>query len=364
MPEKGLSKEEREALEKKNAALKVEVDKAKSAVEEKTKDLKGKMANKAAGVGSLPAYKVPECKRTVTTHLKKVYCASWNRDSLHMCTAGQEGIVLINNASLNISMKKPIVTPFVMQCAMHADDDMNGMVACAGMKNVVGIWGLSKDSPQCLKKKDFEGHEGYISQIHFLKNGKKLLTGSGDGFAMLWDLEKMCLEQTFMGHEQDVSGVAIADVDSQIFGTSSTDKTVRIWDMRQQYATRCFRAKYATNCAAMMPDSSGIMCGCDNASYEFFSIACNQQVARGKVKKGRCESIAISSSGRTCFTGWDTGVICVADSYTPDNRKEMIKAEDKAMHDASVCSLSVAPDGSALLSSSFDQTAKVWGAPE
>lgn len=87
------------------------------------------------------------------------------------------------------------------------------------------------------------------------------------------------------------------------------------------------------------------------------------------MKKGRCESIAISSSGRTCYTGWDNAVICVADSYTPDNRKEMATegkppTTNGTMHNASVCSLSVAPDGSGLLSSSFDATAKVWGAPE
>ena len=86
---KGMSKEEREAEAAKNAKLKLEVDALKTVVNEKTEGLKGKMAHKAPGVGNLPAMKQPECKRTVTTHLKKVYCASWNRDSLHMCTAGQ-----------------------------------------------------------------------------------------------------------------------------------------------------------------------------------------------------------------------------------------------------------------------------------
>ena len=116
--------------------------------------------------------------------------------------------MLVNNASLNIAAKAPIKSPFVMQCAMHADDSLNGLVACAGMKNLVEIWGLESSSPLPVKKKDFEGHEGYISQIHFLKNGRELLTGSGDGYAMLWDLEKMCLKQTFEGHEQDEHAIA------------------------------------------------------------------------------------------------------------------------------------------------------------
>jgi len=174
----------------------------------------------------------------------------------------------------------------------------------------------------------------------------------------------MCTISTYWGHEADVSGVAINGPDSKIFGTSSTDKTVRIWDMRCQYAVRKFMAKYSVNCCAMMPDSKGIMGGCDNASYEFFSVEANAQVARGKVKKGRCESIAISSSGRCVYAGWDNSCLMVADSYQPDNRKELTPDNTPKMHSASICSLEIAPDGSALLSGSFDTEAKVWGAEE
>jgi len=130
------------------------------------------------------------------------------------------------------------------------------------------------------------------------------------------------------------------------------------------YCVRKWMAKYAANCCAVMPDTRGVLCGCDRASYEMFDVGCNQQVARGKVKSGRCESIAVSASGRVTYTGWDTGILLVADTYVPDNQKELSAAKDAGanLHTGSVCSLAVAPDGSGLLSGSFDTTAKVWGA--
>jgi len=269
--------------------------------------------------------------------------------------------VLVTNASLNLIAKAPIASPFVMQAAMYANADLsNGRIACAGMNNLVDIYDISEVKPVFMRS--FEGHEGYISQIHFLEEGTKLLTGSGDGSVILWDLTKMCMVQQWWGHSEDVSGVGLDTPDSKIFGTSSTDKTVRIWDMRAKTAKRIFYAKYANNCAAMFPDSKGIVVGCDNASYEFFSVDCNAQVARGKVNKGRCESACVSPSGRICYLGWDTGTMLAADMFNPQYRKEMEAGVEKN-HTASVCSLSTAPDGSAILSSSFDRTAKVWGAP-
>jgi len=357
MPEKSQAEIDREAKAAVDAANLKEKTLAEEELQTVMDPLKGVMAHKHSASKSLSAYKVPVMKRVVKSHAKKVYSARWAEDSLHICTAGQEGNVLVTNASTGVITKLPIKTPFVMQCAMYKD-----LVACGGMKNLIELWSVAESKP--TKKKDFEGHEGYISQLHFMDGGTKLLSGSGDGTARLYDCVKMTEISSFWGHEADVSGVCIASSDSKIFGTSSTDKMVRIWDMRQKYAVRKFTAKYANNCCAMYPESRGIVVGCDNASYEFFSVECNAQIARGKVKKGRCESIALSASGRVTYAGWDNAFMLVADSFTPDNRKEITKETSKDMHEQSICSLAVAPDGSALLTGSFDTTAKVWGAEE
>jgi len=321
----------------------------------KTEELKGLMAHKAKGLADLPKFVVPRAKRKITSHTRKVYCATWDIDSTRIATAGQEGQVVVTEASKNIILKTPIASPFVMQCAIYQNS-----VVCGGMKNLIEYHDISDTKP--VKKADLEGHEGYIAQLHFLEGGTKLLSGSGDGYAKIFDLNSKKCIQTFEGHAADVSGVAINGADSKVFATSSTDKTCRVWDMRQQYAVRKFVCKYPANCIAIMPEAKGIMAGQDRASYEFFDIGCNLQVARGKVKSGRCESIAISPSGRTCYSGWDTGVLLVADSYQPENCKECPPSAET--HEGAICSLSVAPDGSALLSGSFDTFAKVWGAPD
>ncbi len=418
----------------------------------------GALSHQAPGVKELPKLAQPVCKRVITSHKKKVYCANWCEDSLHIVTAGQEGNVLITDASLNLIKCKPIVHKFVMQAACHLG---HGIVALGGMnvrsepraglrgaslssstatcphareapptatsasrthartsirapgpswrrrrhvsaprrprsslaeprfprplfarvaarrrrpptpppvlalarpQNVIELWNVS-DMAKPTKSKVLEAHEGYISALYFFDRGTKLLSGSGDGYAKTWDMEKKSVISEYHGHEQDVSGIGFEDANPNLFATSSTDKTVRVWDMRQKYATRKFKTKYGANCCALFPGGKGVIAGCDNASWEFFDVGANNQVARGKVKSGRCESVAVSASGRFTYLGWDNPQqegLTIVDTYIPDNQKK-IKGTDKGAHNHTICSLAVAPDGSALLSSSFDCQAKVWG---
>lgn len=75
--------------------------------------------------------------------------------------------------------------------------------------------------------------------------------------------------------------------------------------------------------------AQGVAAGCDNAAWEVWDVGCNQQVGRGKVKKGRCESIASCKSGRVLYMGWDNpeaGFLMMADTYTPANMKKVRRA--------------------------------------
>lgn len=155
-----------------------------------------------------------------------------------------------------MQIKTPCMEPFVMQCAMSPDCSK---IATGGMRNLVKIWDCSGTKPIAKAELvdpvlEAGSHDGYVAQMHFIEGGKKLLTGSGDGTVKMWDVETKKLEVTFIGHQADVSGVAICDGKS-IFGTSSTDKHVRMWDWRAPpLAFRKFQAKYSTNCCTMLAD--------------------------------------------------------------------------------------------------------------
>src|SRR5207344_2669678 len=79
-----------------------------------------------------------------------------------------------------------------------------------------------------------------ISAVCFHPDGRRGLTASADGTAILWDLESKKQLRTFYGHEEGLAGAAFALGGSHLI-TVSDDHTAMLWDIKQDRAVRVFR---------------------------------------------------------------------------------------------------------------------------
>lgn len=331
----------------------------------------GSLAPQVAKSFALPAAPPPPVvKRVHQHHPRKVYSVSWGGDSVHLASTGQDGNVLVTNADTGLLASLPLPVPGkVLQTAISAD---MRVLAAGSMDNKVRFYERGGQGAPLESRASHAAtatHDGYVSSLKFVANGVMMLSGSGDGTAVLWDVARAAAVQTFAGHEADVTGIAVGDGGAgPVFGTSSVDKSVRVWDKREPCAVRVFGAKYSANCCAFLPHGRAIACGCDSASWELFDVGSYNQVARGKVKRGRCEAIAVSSSGRLVYTGWDDNKLVASEAYSPGEMVEVETAHAAGTpygaHAGSISALELSPDGSALASASFDGTVKVWGPPD
>jgi predicted NACHT family NTPase len=73
------------------------------------------------------------------------------------------------------------------------------------------------------------GHAQWIWAVAFSPDGQRLATGSRDGTAMIWDAANGDLLLTCKGHSSEVSAVAFSP-DSRRVLTGSSDRTARVWD--------------------------------------------------------------------------------------------------------------------------------------
>jgi WD40 repeat protein len=75
----------------------------------------------------------------------------------------------------------------------------------------------------------FEGHVSYVFDVALSADGAKVLTGSHDGTAVLWEAATGKKLQTFLGYGSAVSGVALS-ANGKLVATGSGDKTAILWE--------------------------------------------------------------------------------------------------------------------------------------
>jgi glucose repression regulatory protein TUP1 len=124
------------------------------------------------------------------------------------------------------------------------------------------IWDIAKRSIRGILK----GHEQDIYSLEFSRDGRILVSGSGDRTARIWEWQTLrCLHELRINDvdQQDlgVTSVAISP-DSRLVAAGSLDKIVRVWDaMTGQLLERLEGHKDSVYSVAFMPDGKTLVSG-------------------------------------------------------------------------------------------------------
>jgi hypothetical protein len=81
------------------------------------------------------------------------------------------------------------------------------------------------------QKAVLKGHVDWVSSVAFSPDGKRILTGSLDRTARGWDDETGQAKVTLVGHTAEVTSVAFSPDGTRVL-TLSADRTARVWDAK------------------------------------------------------------------------------------------------------------------------------------
>jgi guanine nucleotide-binding protein G(I)/G(S)/G(T) subunit beta-1 len=197
----------------------------------------------------------------------------------------------------------PLRTSWMMTCAYAPS---GALVACGGLDNVVSVFRVPPADPARPEKLAAElvHHEGYLSCARFVDDREvtptaavaaarcplisshlisshvvscrgvvwccshstpiqchampchQMLTSSGDGTCVLWDLTTQQPKSTFGDHTGDVMSVAV-DTGKHWFVSGSCDATCKLWDYRVGKSMATFRGHESDiNGVTMFPDGT------------------------------------------------------------------------------------------------------------
>jgi len=200
------------------------------------------------------------------------------------------------------------------------------------------------------------GHSGPVKSVVFSPDGQRILTGSWDGTARVWNSTNGTNLLILKGHETAIFSVAFS-TNGQRIVTGSKDRTVRVWDAAT--GTNLLTFPGHTNgvwAVAFSPDSQRIVSGGWDQAARVWDAASGEELRTLVGHRSAVFSVAFSPDGQSIVTG------------SQDHQVKVWNAASGAVlhtlrgHGASVFSVAFSPDGKWIISGSVDQTARVWDA--
>jgi WD40 repeat protein len=196
----------------------------------------------------------------------------------------------------------------------------------------------------------FKGHQGIVFSVTFSPDGKTILTGSLDKTARLWDLRGNLLQE-FKGHRGIIYS-AIFSPDGKSILTGSLDKTARLWNL-QGNELQVFKGhENIISSVAFSHDGKSILTGSNDKTARLWDLKGNTlQVFKGH--EGVITSVAFSTDGKEIFTGSKDSTARLWDLH--GNVLRVFKG-----HENIITSVAASTDGKRLLTGSWDKTARLW----
>jgi len=298
--------------------------------------------------------------KCLTGHFGKIYSMHWASDSRHLISASQDGKLLIwDGQTTNKVHMINLRSSWVMTCAYSPS---MRYVACGGLDNLCSLYPADLETAETTDypKHELARHDGYLSCCRFIDD-QFILTASGDGSCILWDIERGAPKQIFEGHEADVMSIAVQD-EGQIFVSGSCDCTAKVWDMR--VGEKCvmdFVGHHADiNSVSWFPGNGAFGTGSDDASCRLFDLRAYQQLNAYEDNGIRCGVTAVdfSKSGKYLFCGYDESPFCaIWDTLKAKNHQSL-----KPPKDTRVSCLGVPKSGYCLATGGWDNHLRIYAA--
>lgn len=249
----------------------------------------------------------------------------------------------------------------------------NQFIASGGLDSTCSIYDVEKipeggwhsDKPY----RELCQHEGYLSSCKFIGDNQnnKIITSSGDGTCILWDIIKNKSIQQYNNNDKENGGdIECLDINQNksIFVCGSIDSVAKIFDYRMDGDdNKCiatFRGQHNgedINCIKFFPDGQSFVSGSDDNTLKLFDLKSYKLINTyyNNNIKSSCISCDFSNSGRYIISGYDDqDPFCVVwNTMTAENDREL-------QHGSKVPAIQTSSNGFAVATGCWDRIIRIW----
>jgi WD40 repeat protein/serine/threonine protein kinase len=321
----------------------------------------------------------------------RMHFASYSPDGRRIVIASGDGTAQIWDASFDKQLADLSGHAEITARAVFSPDGTR--VATASFDKTASIWDAASGREITLLK----GHTGGVWSVAFSPDGGRVVTGSFDDTARIWDAFTGRQVMVLSGHNNVVSSAEFSPDGLRVV-TSSEDKTARIWDAstgRQMALLNGHSDLLET--ASFSPDGHRIVAAGEDGTARIWDLQSSSQVLALTQHSDLVGSAEFSrDGGRILTSSWDGSIrawqadtgrqVLMLDPHaghvnfatlSPDSSRiaaayaGIVSIWDSASHQETnkssghterVETVDFSPDGTRIVSSSWDKTARVWDA--
>jgi WD40 repeat protein len=200
----------------------------------------------------------------------------------------------------------------------------------------------------------FKGHGAGVLGVAFSRDGRFVLSGADDKFAMLWEANTGRSVMKFEGHEASVNGVAMSR-DGKKALTGSDDKTARLWDVTTgKELLKLEGHEGGISQVAINFDASRAATAGSDKMARLWNLTTGKEIQTFAGHSDKLIGVAISPDGKSLLTGsWDK-TARLWDLATGKEIRTFTGHTDKAG------AVTFSADGRRVLTASTDHTLRLW----
>jgi len=276
--------------------------------------------------------------QTFTGHTSRVDCAALSPDGTKIVTSN--GILWdVNTGKEEVRIFPPERFRGIGGSAAAFSRD--GKKVLIGRKSVIWNVAIGGEFPE-RPSRQFEGNYLGLSP-----DGMPIIT---DGF-MIELIKETGEMERFSGHTGDVLSVAFSSDGTKLL-TGSRDKTARLWDVGTGSQIRAFQGhEDSVDAVALSPDGTKVLTGSQDKTARLWDAETGQEIERFERHTRGVSTVAFSPDGTAYLTGSTDGTVLL---MRPGREPASFP------HSGMVSSVAFSPDGTKILTTSLDGTTRIW----
>lgn len=299
-----------------------------------------------------------QCLQTLQGHTQQVWTVAFSPDSKTIVSSGDEQFLRFWDVATGTCYKTLSGHTRRVTSVVFSPDGK--LLASCGEDQTIRLWDVQKG--QCLKI--LKGHTKQLWTTVFNVDGSLLASGGGDQTIRLWDVQTGQCLKVLEGHTSCVWSLDFSPTEATLLASASYDQTLKLWDIEEGKCINTLENhEGAVQSTAFRGDGTQLVSG------SMF----DQTVRLWSTDTGECLQVLPKQIAMTVAfspTSYDSGsndelMIAIGGGdqrLTIWHPSKGTHLTQPLAHQRLIMDLAFSPDGTTLVTGSWDETAKLWNA--